>query len=264
MSKKIVPLYGGSQHIEFDDEEHSYRWVEKNIHPPGVTSLLKILQKEALMPWAAKMTAATYRALVEDYVATEPFSSFSDWREAFLKKQGGFEKKAKAEYRLYSKRAADIGTLAHSYAEALGRGVAPPDISNWPDKAKKAVEKIEEFFEEKAITGKPEFVERIVFSMKYFYAGTVDRVGAVEGRKGVYDFKAASYFDEPYVEYKMQLAAYAIALEEEFGITIDHGGIIRLDKLTGKPQLYNVPLTHELKEAFIRTRGLAQALLRIQ
>lgn len=258
--KRQIKLYNGDVTIEFDEEGHSYRWMEKDLFLPGVTSILKILAKEALIQWAANMSAADYRRQVQDWLLAEK-------GELTEKQLEEFEARAKTAHTRTASTAAGVGTQAHSYAEAKAKGEIPPDMETWPTEALKATEAIDKWYEDHKVEVNKDFVERIIFSREYLYAGTCDLPAKVDGIRGVYDFKACKpfYKGEVYKEYKLQLAGYAVALEEEFPslVPIEHGGIIRLDKQSGKPTLHRIDLTFELKEAWIRTRGLYQALDRI-
>ena len=50
--------------------------------------------------------------------------------------------------------------------------------------------------------------EQLVFSLEYVYAGTADLIGAVNGRLSLLDIKSCRGV---YPEYKLHLAAYAVA-----------------------------------------------------
>ena len=116
---------------------------------------------------------------------------------------------------LYAERdkAADAGTLAHELIEAhiLGREpgtqMAPTEIMT------KAENAFEQFLEWRDQT-KIEIVatERAYVSEKHQFGGTVDAVGRdMKGRIVLLDWKSSNGV---YVDYLMQLAAYALLLEE--------------------------------------------------
>jgi hypothetical protein len=91
-------------------------------------------------------------------------------------------------------------------------------------------------------------VERLVYSEKYFYCGKTDFVGRRNGRLLIGDFKtgnSAGYEKEWY-----QLAAYAVAIEEETGDKIEDGLIVHIDKKTGNFTEYQITLDDEMKAAW--------------
>ncbi len=53
-------LYGNTVTIQlgnFGRKRHAYWWLENQMFVPGTTSITRILDKPALIPWAAKMAA---------------------------------------------------------------------------------------------------------------------------------------------------------------------------------------------------------------
>ena len=69
--------------------------------------------------------------------------------------------------------------------------------------------------------------ERYVYSKTYDYVGTFDLLTEEEGQWVINDYKFANQLD---IGYLLQLAAYAIALEEEFQFPVRKGRILRFDK----------------------------------
>jgi hypothetical protein len=104
-------------------------------------------------------------------------------------------------------------------------------------------------------------VERMVFSRRWYYAGTCDFFGSIDGERCVLDFKTSSGL---YLEMLLQLAAYAVALTEETGAQIDTGWIVRLDKKTGKCQPYKIPLTNQIKDAWLRVREAHEIISKLE
>ena len=81
------------------------------------------------------------------------------------------------------------------------------------------------------------------------------------GKPTVIDFKTGSGF---YEDQPLQLAAYAVAIEEELGIEIKDGWIIHLDKETGKCTPYHVEIDRELKADWEQVRIAWRAVKRNQ
>jgi hypothetical protein len=77
------------------------------------------------------------------------------------------------------------GTIIHEIAQQMGEGKDMPVLPEF-EPVKKALQ---------AFHGdlKTEVSERYVFSEKYGYGGTLDRIGEFEGKRYVIDFKSGSY-----------------------------------------------------------------------
>jgi len=76
--------------------------------------------------------------------------------------------------------------------------------------------------------------EVFVYSTKR-YAGTIDILGSWYGQNLLLDLKTSK---KVHTNHKMQVIAYKKAYEELYGEKIDFVGILRLNKLDTKPQLY--------------------------
>lgn len=182
--------------LRFSEASHRY-WLDGK-PVPGVTTILGVLDKPALVSWAAKSVA--------EYVADNP-----DGVEVL--RQMGREPMVEALKRTpYQKRddAAKRGTELHLYAEQLLRGENVELDDN--DPLLPVVEHAVEFLDEWQI--EPLLIEAPVASREYWYAGTADLFAEyhdpVTKRAGVaiFDWKSSKGI---YPEYAMQLNAYAFA-----------------------------------------------------
>lgn len=201
-------LYYGEP-LTFDDAEHMYTWAGQPV--PGVTSILKVIDKPALMPWAIGVT--------RDY-----------WLEQVSAGRTDFAKIHKESWnasKLVSKKAADIGKNVHAYAEAHFKGQPLPELLS--DEARRGVDAFHKWLDAHKVAIKAS--ERLVFSKEFYYAGTCDFVAEVDGVLVVGDIKTSSGI---YPEMRMQTAAYQHALEEEKGISFGGRVIVRFDKKTGE------------------------------
>lgn len=104
-------------------------------------------------------------------------------------------------------RSAEEGSLMHRTIQGIMTGKAV-DI---PETIRPAVEAFQKFNERQKIAFHPEFVERLIWSPRHRYAGTVDTLAYVNGKFGVLDIKTSIGF---YPEYNLQTAAYISALQE--------------------------------------------------
>jgi len=192
MSK--TSLYGGQIELEFDERKHVYRVNGKTV--PGVTGILGVISKPALVPWAVKMCG--------EYLAKtlKPGIQLDEVEIARLINE------MKRRYKDVTAEAADIGTHVHKWAEQHAKGENPP----WPvnPQVRSGVEAYCAWLEAHHV--EPVFVERRIYSRVREFAGTVDLVAKIDGRLCIADFKTSSAL---YDEMRLQLAAYQYALEEE-------------------------------------------------
>ncbi len=116
---------------------------------------------------------------------------------------------------LYEQRdkAAEAGTIAHDLIECFILGQTPPVVNadqQIMEKASNAFRQFCEWHEQSRI----EIIatERVYVSEKYQFGGTVDAVGKdAKGRIVLLDWKTSNAV---YQDYLIQLAAYALLLEE--------------------------------------------------
>lgn len=195
--------------LVMNEKEHAYFWGGAPV--PGVTTILKRMNKPALIPWAVKMT--------RNY-----------WLDAVKSGRTDFDKIHKESWNAHtraSKAAADIGTNVHSYAECYLKSKPLPELAT--DQAKRCVEAFHQWLEKHHV--KILSSERLLFSKQYYYAGTCDLVAEIDGEMCVGDFKTSSGI---WPDQRFQTAAYQYALEEEKNIKVPARWVIRFDKETGE------------------------------
>ncbi|MEU5693875.1 hypothetical protein [Actinosynnema sp. NPDC020468] len=169
------------------------------VHPetqekfPGVTSILDMLPKPFLTPWASKL-AAEYAA---DNIGAVVQLLVGGQRQAAVDMIKGASRRFVSE-------AADVGTEVHDLFEkrALGLPIGRPHPELVPYLAH-----IDDFLD----TCQPRFlhVEDSVWSAEHRYAGSFDWIAQIDGRTFMGDTKSTrSGVHEPVA---MQLAAYANA-----------------------------------------------------
>jgi hypothetical protein len=104
-----------------------------------------------------------------------------------LSLQNWKENTAKEEIQSKGKKGRDFGTAGHALLdqEAKGQEIAPKEeLKEWHESWAKVRKEFD-------ITA--EYSEVRVFSKKYSYGGTVDRIGMFKGKRCVIDFKTGSY-----------------------------------------------------------------------
>ena len=170
---------------------------------PSVTSVLGVLDKGALLPWAVRTSLDAVRTGLRErgtFDATVPDDS--DWLDGLLKRAATAPDDVK-------NAAADIGTRVHAAIDAIVCGAPPPDDLA-PDVAP-AVEGFRRWFASSGLQLSPAG-DFAVFSRTYRYAGAADCLGrAADGSLVVLDFKTSNSIHSSYA---LQLAAYAAAVKE--------------------------------------------------
>lgn len=207
---EIHKLYGGEVELCFNPTKHHYTVDGKTVH--GVTSILGVIAKPALVYWSAKMAAEYVDANLRVGQALDEVQKME------------LVEGAKKAHRSFLKKAGDYGTLLH---EAIERYIKTGKEEKFQNAT---LQKGYTDFLTWAKNNKVEFKlsEKKVYSRKYNFAGTLDFTAIVNGKKVVGDLKTSSGIWD---EYWLQLAAYKHAIQEEFPQTkVDHTLIIRCGK----------------------------------
>lgn len=204
--------------LVFNEAKHHYTWNDAPV--PGVTTILQCIAKPALIPWAAGMASDHWLNTLRPFLYVSPLSLTAEALEKI-------HKEAKGAHRRKASEAADSGTNVHEYAEAFLKGDPLPELKT--EAAKKGADAFHKWMDAHSV--KILASERRLFSKEYYYAGTCDLVGEVDGILSVGDFKTSSGI---YPEMRFQTAAYQHALQEEKGTLFPQRLIIRFDKKTGE------------------------------
>jgi hypothetical protein len=158
---------------------------------PGVTTILGILNKPALVKWANNL---------------------------------GLQGIDSSRYR---DEMADIGTLAHYLIMCHLTGQTPDTADYSPNQLEMAENATLSYYEwAKGHTIEPILVEEALVSDQYGYGGTVDLYAAVDGVKTLVDFKTGKAL---YPEMLYQLAAYKQLLQEH-GYEVGPARILRIGR----------------------------------
>jgi hypothetical protein len=206
MSDQKRVMYG--EEFVFDDAAHMYTWAGQPV--PGVTTILKVIDKPALAGW--------YKKMVRNYWLEAVKAGRTDW-DAIHKESWSADRKV-------SDAAKDIGKNVHLYAEHHFKKLPLPELLT--DEAKRGVEGFHKWLDEHKVEILAS--ERLCYSKEHHYAGTCDFIAKIDGVVSVGDIKTSSGI---WPEYRLQTAAYQHALQEERGTKFEVRWIVRFDKETG-------------------------------
>jgi hypothetical protein len=194
-SIQTFKLYNGEVELTFNEEKHLY--VTGGYQVDGVTSVLQIINKPALMYWAVNMALEHIGSNLKPGQALD---------EVQLKK---LLADAKIAHRAKSTDAADIGTMIHEWIEKWITGKKPETPINV--QMKQATDSFLKWVDDNNV----KFVdsERMVYSKKWGYAGTLDFTATIGKEFVIGDIKTSTGIWD---EYWLQVAAYEQAFREEF------------------------------------------------
>lgn len=252
----LIQSVKDQHHLTFDDVKHKYVLDANGV--PGVTGFIKggFPVSFQLVNWMIGQGADyTYEALIEKSTHE---GNFVEWPDNDEKK--AIIKQAKVAYKEKAEEAAGIGTVVHDYAylietgkqrEALQLLAEHEETDQW-DRINSAVKKFEEWRKQ----NKSEIIalEEIVASPTHQFAGKFDRLDRRNGRLILPDYKTSNGF---YIDQFIQLAAYAIAIEEWKGLKVEGLEILKFGKEDGDFETLLIdkePEIDYLKEQAIRCR----------
>ena len=211
-------LYNGEIELCFDSDTHTYTVGEDIIY--GVTSIVGVLNKPALMYWAVNKAVEYMDNNLKVGVVVDEINKVNLLKEA------------KSAHRIHKETAGNIGTLTHDWLESyIKAGINKLPRPELPvnKELRTGVETVLEWvkkFKVKFISS-----ERKVYSKKHKYAGTLDAEATINGQLAVIDFKTSSGI---YPEYFLQTSAYVKALEEETGNKYKYTVIVKIPKNGGE------------------------------
>lgn len=232
---------------------------------PGVTGKLSIINKPALVPWAANQgiaravaativllggakaeetekTATAIANLIKD--AKKKAGSGKPWAKELawlLNAQFVLKKKtAKLDLAVLAsiieaaaqapdqvkEAAADVGTRAHAYFDKVVKG-EPFKVEEVEADIRTPVAAFLDWLKTSGI--QMVMGDTKVASLKDKFGGSLDALGWKDGSYILLDWKTSNGI---YDEYALQVAAYAQAFEETFGVRISEAHIVRFGKTT--------------------------------
>ncbi len=170
----------------------------------------------------------------------------SYWYQWWLKSLTKISDKPVEEAERISKESAAFGTAVHKRVEQFLRkeeiiwgteriDVCAATLCQWLKETKAELIQID---------NKPS-LEFEVKSKKLGLIGHFDALVKIGETLWLLDFKTSNAIKKGQF---LQLAAYAKMLEEEYGISVNQGAILRVDKDPNKPQQFEFKEVHNLKE----------------
>lgn len=222
--------------FQFDPIEHVYTLDSKPLH--GVTSVLKVINKPALIQWAVNMADEHIRTNISYAIPGEDGGYWAIKPSVIAE--------AKVAHRKKKEVAGEAGTDVHAQIEAL--------IKNWIEwnegyaKCEYPEHTQVNAFVDWAYKNNVKFLasEQKLYSEHYWIAGTADFICDIDGKRYVGDVKTSSAI---YPEYFIQCSAYAW-MATEMGLFKDKGCdgvlIVNVPKRGG----LNVKENYDLKGNF--------------
>ena len=152
------------------------------------------------------------------------------------------------------RQAAVRGSLVHEYCEAIDYGAAPDEVEPELVGYLRAYNAFLRDYRPDWL-----YVERPLYSAVHGYAGTLDRLGCIDGKITIVDLKTNASFDRTAkIKLACQLFGYAEMFEERYAIKVQDRFGVQLKK-DGTYTVHN-PHKHELKYGFDAERLFWQLL----
>ncbi len=224
-------IYDKSIDFNYQAEGHRYtirkavgdKWTEAE-PVTGVTTIISIIAKDFLAPWAAKLAAEYMRDEIK--AAKKAGARIQSYDALALE--------AKNQYVKAGDKGKKSGKVGHALVEALQKGqkvIMPSD----PELAEQAAS-IQKAYEAYIKDFKPivRGAELSVYSRAHHFAGTYDQLCEIGGKLTLLDYKTTNTSrynpDGIYAEYFAQLGAYSLAYEEMTGEKIEQLMVVNLPK----------------------------------
>ena len=232
--------------LQFNSKNHHYTLDDKPI--TGVTTILNMIAKPALINWAANMAV--------DYIdAKLPVKRDKNILQVDADDFKSILEQARKAHCQKRDKAGDIGTFVHKQIEKW--------INKEPtDKMTLQAQKMFRNFTNWATENKVKFLasERQVYSEKYFFAGTYDFLCEIDGKTWLGDIKTSSGI---YPEMFFQCAGYQIC-EEEMGKRKIDGHIILNLKKDGTFKEKRSISNNDNKKAFLSALNLYRVINKVK
>ena len=198
--------------FEFDPRRHRYTLNGREM--TGVTTVLGVINKPALVPWAAGMATESVRASMND---------LKDSPELIFANLDDILDKAKAAHTARKDSRASSGANTHKQIEEL-INVALEGFDGYIQHSTNPDKQVQQFIQW-STENKVQYLasEKVMYHPEWFVGGTVDFVAVIDGKKYIGDIKTQKKIWDrvPF----FQMAAYRGMLES-MGEKDFHGSII--------------------------------------
>lgn len=238
--------------VELIKERNSHKYViDGGIVLPGVTGILGIIAKPALINWAKRETLNTIHEGLVQLLGGRQSANVEIGMD-FISK---LIEAARANPDKIKEEAANLGTQAHAYIDKVVNGM---DLEYLPGSILRPVSAFADWWKSSGLR----FVlgDTKVASRVHGYGGSLDALAADGGRLVVLDWKTSKAL---YDEYALQVAAYVKAFEEMYGASIGEAWCVRFSKpgvLGPAFEAIRVRNIDESFAAFLDAKGLAEKM----
>ncbi len=155
------------------------------------------------------------------------------------------------DYKQIRDAAADAGTLAHDMIDAHIKG-GQVTLEGESDLFKQASSAFEAYKAWERSTGiQIEWTERRLISTEHKFGGTPDAFGRLDNKPILLDWKTSN---SVYSDYLLQLAAYALLIEENYGIQVQGYYLCRFSKENGDFSVHHYPDLTDARRMFLLLR----------
>ena len=241
-----MKLYKGTVDLEFDEARHLFTANGDKVI--SVTACTSVIDKSGpLIYWAV--------GLARDFLLGNIKGLVKDTKGDDIVK---LIEEASKQHRIKKQEAADVGTQVHKWVELFIKAKTDNDTPKIPDDPKvfNGISAFLKWVDEHKV----KFLssEKHIYSKKYKYAGIMDAEAVIGGKTCVVDFKTSKGI---YPEFRLQVAAYQAAVEEETGK--DYSGdkwIVRFGKEDGEFEAHQFGEQTEDFKAFLSALTLRKRL----
>src|SRR5438477_2816654 len=170
---KLNPLY--PVELITNGKSHFYKLGDGDLWFPGVTTVLQMIAKPALIQWSSNMACENIKEYLMENALNKPLTK-EEIEKACLEGKNIYKKKAEAQ--------ADIGTKVHKAIDSLIKG----DILEITDEIKPAIEGFINWNDSNDLT--IEFGDTKIGSKVFGYGGSLDMVAFNKSNEAILvDFK---------------------------------------------------------------------------
>jgi len=221
---EVFSLYDGQVELRFKGSSHRTTVIDggQTVRPPSITTVLNVLNKPAIIPWAINKTADFIRQGFDDLIKGNSFSIDSVYK---LIEASRLASEAARE------EAAEIGTDAHDFLAAYLRGISTGVCPKMPEEGpvRNCINAALDWIGRHDV--QPAIIEYPLYSRKFAITGRPDFIGKIDGEFSVLDFKSTKCL---WPEVPLQMAPYAKMYEEEYGTLPAVRWGLRMDKVSGE------------------------------